>query len=252
MATRTAKKKRKTRAGASRKKKTTRVSRPGARTARAARAVAAPAVTSAPIPESALVNRLGAFAPFTYDLDDARYPYALPGVTLPLAPPNTNNCCTFVEALVVAAWADTQPGFTWNKQRHRQMMIIGNEDMFSPVTAVVEAGMARAVANADTPPACWTLIQGWRQQWRDGHTLLVIAHHPATDRVLTLESNSAFKLNGVGFRAIGNLTAVGGRPPPRWWDLPDLWTWAKVCSVYRFRRQAALNVVPGDWCKVTA
>lgn len=219
------------------------------------RAFSAPApavavVASVEIDESVLVNRLNDFEPFTYALHEARYPFPLPGVSLPLAPPQTNNCCTFVEGLVIGAWADAHPGFAWDKRRHRQMMIIGDDDMFSPVTALVEAGIAILVPNPDTAPECWTVIQGWREQWSDGHTLLIVAHHAATDRLLTLEANKAFKLNGVGFRSIGNLNAVGGRPPAQWWSLPELWTWQHFCSVYRFRRQARLNVMPGDWCKV--
>ncbi len=199
------------------------------------------------IPESALVNLLPQFEDFTYDLDEARYPYKLRGVNLPLAPPRFNNCCTFVEALVVRAWADVHNAFTWSPARHGQMMILSNDDYFSPVTAVIEAEMGIAVSDPDTPPHPWTLIQGWRYQWRNGHTFIVVDHHGPTDRVLTLESNSSYRLHGVGFRMIGNLRDFECRPPDAWWKREDLWTWERVRSTYRYRQQAWLKVKERSW-----
>ncbi len=199
------------------------------------------------IPESALLEQLDAFSEFSYDLDDARYPYPLKGVNVPQAPPKTNNCCTFVEALLAKAWADQAVNFDWSPRLHRQMMIMSSDDFFSPVTAAVESGMAVAVLDPDAPPHPWTIIQGWRHQWRSGHTFLIIDHHEETDRVLTLESNSGYKLNGVGFRAIGNLRDFGGAPPDQWWNIESLWTWKRVCSTYRFRQQASLKVKDRKW-----
>ncbi len=201
------------------------------------------------IRELALIDRLDDFKDFTYDLDEARYPYKLPGVVLPQAPPRYNNCCTFVEALLVRAWADEyKRRFRWSSHRHGQMMILSNDDFFSPVTAVVEAEMAIAVQDPDTPPHPWTLIQGWRRQWRGGHTFIIIDHHASTDRVLTLESNSSYNLNGVGFRVIGNLRDLEeDRPPANWWEIEDLWTWERVCSTYRYRQQALLKVKDRTW-----
>jgi hypothetical protein len=200
------------------------------------------------ISEAALIDRLVAFKNFIYDLDEARYPYKLPGVHLPQAPPSSNNCCTFVEALLVRAWADAyNRRFRWSSSRHGQMMIFSNDDFFSPVTAVVEEKMAVAVQDPDTPPHPWTLIQGWRRQWRSGHTFLIVDHHGPTDRVLTLESNSSYKLNGVGFRAIGNLRDLEVQPPANWWEIEDLWTWERLCSTYRYRQQASLKVKDHNW-----
>lgn len=200
------------------------------------------------ISEAALIDRLVAFKNFIYDLDEARYPYKLPGVHLPQEPPSSNNCCTFVEALLVRAWADAYSRrFRWSSIRHGQMMIFSNDDFFSPVTAVVEEKMAVAVQDPDTPPRPWTLIQGWRRQWRSGHTFLIVDHHGPTDRVLTLESNSSYKLNGVGFRAIGNLRDLEVQPPANWWEIEDLWTWERLCSTYRYRQQASLKVKDRNW-----
>src|SRR5690606_2009106 len=51
---------------------------------RAPRAVSA---TRFPVPESALTSLLPAFAEYRYDFSAGRYPWKLPGVSLPLAPP---------------------------------------------------------------------------------------------------------------------------------------------------------------------
>jgi hypothetical protein len=199
------------------------------------------------VDEQVLVNLLPGFESFTYTPDEAHYPFPLPGVNLPQSPPEQNNCCTFVEALLVKAWAESHADFTWDSHKHGQMMIFSNDDYFSPVTAVVESAMAIGVADADTPPHPWTLIQGWRKQWRGGHTFIIVDYHQPSDRVLTLESNSAYGLNGVGFRQIGNLRDVGGRPPQNWWDDAGLWTWEKIQATYQYRQQACLKVRNRQW-----
>jgi hypothetical protein len=202
------------------------------------------------VPEEALVSLLPEFADYIYDLDEARYPFQLPGAHVPQAPPKSNNCCTFVEALLVGAWAKVHPSFQWSSARHRQMMIMSSDDYYSPVTAVVESGMGIAVPDPDTPPHPWTVIQGWRLQWRKGHTFIIVDHHEPTDRVLTLESNSSYKLNGVGFRNIGNLRDTNGRPPNNWWEQSDLWTWQKIQATYQYRQQACLKVSHRSWSGV--
>lgn len=197
------------------------------------------------VDEAALVDLLPRFHPFTYDLDEARYPFELPGVHVPQAPPASNNCCTFVEALLVRAWADGHNEFNWTADRHAQMMIYSSDDYFSPVTAAVDAGMAVAT-DPEAAPHPWTLVQGWRHQWRGGHTFVVLDHDPATDRVLTLESNSAYRLDGPGFRMIGNLRDVQ-KPPDAWWERDDLWTWERFRATYRYRRTATLKVRDRSW-----
>jgi hypothetical protein len=199
------------------------------------------------IPESAIVANLPAFHKFEYDRDNARYPETLPGVQLPMTPPESNNCCTFVEALLVKSWADEVPDFQWSAARHHQMMIMSSDDYFSPVAALVESGMAIAETDPDSIPGPWTVIQGWRHQWRGGHTFIIVDHDPETDRVLTLESNSSYGLNGVGFRKIGNLNALGGEPPDQWWARPDLWTWQKISATYAYHSKARLKVKDLAW-----
>ncbi len=207
-----------------------------------------PAGDPSAIPEQALVARILDFRNFRYTKTGARYPFPIDGCGLPQAPPQKNNCCTFVEALVVRAWQDVHPNrFIWTSARHRQMMIIG-DDLFSPVHCLVDAGIASAFAdtpNASPPP--WSAVQGWRSSG-GGHTFLVVDHHAPSDRVLTLESNRGFGLDGVGFRKLGNLRDQADNAPPRaWWEAPSAPTWADICALYPERVWAALMVGGRSW-----
>ncbi|NOK32934.1 hypothetical protein HMI49_06945 [Corallococcus exercitus] len=200
------------------------------------------------VSEAVLVGLLKDFTDYHYDLDRAYYPWTLPGIRVPVAPPQRNNCCTFVEALTVKAFSDVHGAeFAWDARRHRQMMIASTEDYFSPVTAAIESGMALLPPSEDTPPHPWTLIQGWRRQWDSGHTFLVVDHHVESDKVLLLESNAYEGLDGVGFRNVGNLRnlgvdLLGDKPLGEWWRRSDVWTWRRVCSTYLSRKQAWLKV----------
>ena len=196
------------------------------------------------IEESTLVGLLERFREFEYSLDNARYPYQMPGFKAPQAPPLVNNCCTFVEGLIIKAWTSKHTEVVWNYTLHSQMMIISNDDFYSPVTALVDSGIGILI-DEDSPPPPWTVIQGWRHQWRGGHTFIILGHDPVTDRILTLESNSAYKLNGVGYRNIGNIKKFNS-PPNNWWNL-DLPTWEELKSVYRFRKLCALKVTERSW-----
>jgi len=198
------------------------------------------------VDEQVLIELLDEFHDFEYDLDEARYPYDLPGFRVPLAPPQVNNCCTFVEALLVKAWDSNFDDIEWNMERHKQMMIYSADDYFSPVTALVETGIAEAVGDEDQVPNPWTVIQGWRKQWTSGHTFIILGHHEKTDRVLTLESNSSYNLNGVGYRKIGNLKDFP-QPPNNWWENEQLWTWERIKAIYKVRKQCILKVKNRSW-----
>ncbi len=210
------------------------------------------------IDEEKLVSLVKDYDGFSYDLHDPAYPYDLPGVNLPIAPPKAkqNNCCTFAEGLIVKAWSDTFPNFEWNNHRHGQMMIFSADDYFSPITAALESGMGEKVKDVEEAPKPWTLIQGWKSRqsneipgskWSGGHTFIIVDHHPETDKVLTLESNKAFGLDGVGFRKIGMASAFNHKPPANWWALPGVWTWEQIKNSYKARAMATLKVKHRSW-----
>ena len=198
------------------------------------------------IEEAALTKLLPIFKLFTYDLNKPTYPFQLKGCNLPQSPPAQNNCCTFVEALVVKAWEDSINNFSWNTACHGQMMILSADDYFSPVTCLIEQKMALAVDDDDQAPRPWTVIQGWKKQWSGGHTFIIIDYDPVTDRVLTLESNAAYLLNGVGYRMIGSI-ADNPKPTKSWAQNESLWTWTRMKKVYNFRKQASLKVKNISW-----
>ncbi len=199
------------------------------------------------IEESELTSLVQAFDGFTYDLHNPTYPFNLKGINVPQTPPLQNNCCTFVEGLTVKAWMDSFPDFEWNNKRHGQMMIYSADDYFSPVTAAIESGMGKSVTDVEAAPDPWTLVQGWKTQWTGGHTFIIVDHHKESDKVLTLESNKAFGLNGVGFRKIGMAAAFNHRPPENWWELPGVWTWEQIKNSYKFRAMATLKVKNRSW-----
>ena len=202
------------------------------------------------IDEEKLVRLLPDFYRFSYTPTGARYPYPIDNVSLRQAPPYQNNCCTFVEALVAKAWEKDEnaaPLVPWSAELHRQMMIMSSDDFFSPITALLDSDIAVPVNNPDNVPAPWTIVQGWRKRWSGGHTMIIVSHHAETDKVLTLESNSAFKLNGVGFRGLGNIADFNGHPPQNWWEDDNVWTWERICHTYRYRRQCVLKVRHSGW-----
>lgn len=202
------------------------------------------------IPEGALVKLLDKFHPYHYTTRGARYPYPIEGVSLGQAPPYQNNCCTFVEAIVAGAWQAVHGSQAkWSARLHSLMMIL-TEDLFGPITAIADAGMGVELADPDAPPHPWTAIQGWTRGNRSGHTFLILDYDVESDRVLTLESNSAHKLDGVGFRNLGNLASQpGGRPPANWWTLDSMPTWEDLCANYVRRESAVLKVTDVGWAR---
>lgn len=196
--------------------------------------------------EPSLTSLITDYDGFRYNLQNAYYPYPLPGINIKVAPPNPpqNNCCTFVEGILVKTWADNFPDFTWNIHKHQQMMISsGDGDLFSPVTAVVESDMATPIDDVEAVPPPWTVIQGWNAGFTGGHTFLLVDHYAPTDGMLTLESNMAFKLDGVGFRGIGMASDFGNRPPDNWWEIAGVQTWENLKSRYPNRKMAKLKIV---------
>lgn len=172
-----------------------------------------------PMPERRLVNPLHQFDGWTYtprrdprDLASARfipqYPWDI-GVAIRLdtdhpVPATYDDCCSFVEAVLVRAAKDTPvPGFTWGDADHSRAMIRDAGQRFSSVEVLQDRGLADA-ADPGELPGPWTVFQVWGA--RGGHTLLVVDVHAETGRLLTLESNCAFGLNGPGFRRLGGVS----------------------------------------------
>ena len=188
--------------------------------------------------ERDLLDQLNLFRRYTYSLHDPRYPMPIPGAGVPQGPPLQTNCCTFVEGLLVGP-----SGADWDSRRHRQMMIIDHDDLFSPVTALVETGVARAL-DPDDNPAPWSVMQGWRRLGVTGHTLIIVRHDPETDKALVLEANNR-TFNGVGWRGLGHIGSVGCEIPGDWRER-IITTWAGLRLMYPHRALCALNLEDGE------
>jgi len=197
------------------------------------------------IPESQLIKNLAAYNNSTYSLKEPHYPFELKGVSLPLAPPSQNNCCTFVEGIVVKSKQDVDPTFAWNLSMHNDMMITSRDDLFSPVTQAISSGLAVEIDQDQPQP--WTIIQGWRAEFKGGHTFIIVHHDLKTDKVLTLESNKYYKINGVGYRGLGNSDQFNNKVPEDWTKSPSVFTWAKIKKTYPNYRIAALKVKDLSW-----
>ncbi len=200
------------------------------------------------VPEEAIVSLLPEFYGYTYVLHGPRYPYSIPyAPSLRLEPPAVNNCCTFVEGLLVKGWCNTiTSGFRWSERRHGQMMITSVDDYFSPVTAAVEARMAEAIDDPDAFPEPWTLVQAWRKRWSGGHTFIVLDSHLSSQRILTLESNEAFGMDGPGYREIGDLDTFP-HPGAEWFKSSAAWTWARFRETYPYMKLAKLAIDDVSW-----
>jgi len=185
------------------------------------------------IEESFLTDYLQRFRGYSYSLSEPRYTAPLPGVTVKIEPPKQNNCCVFVEDLIVHAFQAAGWAFSWNLTRHNQMMIVYWDDLWSPPRCLGEVDIALGMlepAETGPLPAPWTVCQGWGTS--SGHTFIVVASHAPTGKVLLLESNSAYGLNGPGFRGLGDLDPYLDSGPGRWWEDPDVPTWAAVHAKY--------------------
>jgi RHS repeat-associated protein len=202
------------------------------------------------VKESYLIDRIDNFKNFSYNRYDGWYPYELPDVSIQQAPPRQNNCSTMVEGLAIKAWKDARgDAFTWSLAKHNRMMITSTDDYFSPVTETVASGLGIEI-DADELPPPWTLVQGWKTQWTGGHNFFIVDVHPDTERILTLESNKAYEMDGPGFRMLGDIDNFKDFNPGKdWWKDAKLWTWDKFKETYAHRKMARLKVHDQKWVR---
>lgn len=184
------------------------------------------------IDESFLVARLQQFKGFTYSLKDPHFlDQPIEGSdAYKIVPPNQNNCCVFLEDLVLGAFRAAGVAVPWTKKSHKQAMIAYWDDLFSPVTAYVEAGLAVRLEDPKALPAPWTVCQGWGP--KSGHTFGIIDVHRPTRKVCTIESNSYYGMNGPGMRRLGDLDALLNGPPDCWWENDQVPTWEDLHASY--------------------
>ncbi len=204
-----------------------------------------------------------------------RYPYEVEGTDVKVAKgPDKKyiNCCTFIEALLVRCWLDTNKdkGFDWTLLDHGEMMIFEEEKYpNSSIDIVVKKRMAAKSITVQSPDSNatiqmphmqiqpWSIVQVWR--WNEnesgkfttrklsGHTFLVwkVEGERDDNKILTLESNythSLSKNRSVGYRGVGEIEVSNDLViEPKDWQV-KVWTWEKFKQTYPEITVAKLNV----------
>ena len=154
----------------------------------------------------------------TYDLTGGQTPVQPNGVRLSssVVGDETINCTQFTTFLVSQAfktrWTSDQWARWQNTGRQQPTKDVPN---YGPRVA-----LDWGVATTAPGPGAW-LIQYFTET--GGHSLIVLAHDPESDKILTLESNSYYGIDGVGWGGIGNLRDVPN--PGADWQSKTTQTW---------------------------
>lgn len=175
------------------------------------------------------------FKGVVYSGSESRYTGPIPGCSVKLMPPKQDNCCTFMEDLIVHAFELAKFPFVWNMDRHSEMMISDSNNLWSPPSAVLTAGLAVPVTSMAALPPPYSLCQGWNitSGRSKGHTFLVVESHRPTRKVLILESNAGGGFSGPGYRGLGGLDQyLDSGVPSNWYEDPQVPTWEQMHEQY--------------------
>ena len=148
----------------------------------------------------------------TYKLVGAETPVQPNGIRLSssVVGNDTINCTQFTTFIVSQAfktkWTSDQWARWQNTGMQRKTLDVPN---YGPRVALDWGIGTTAPGNGP-----W-LIQYFTQT--GGHSLIVLVHDEETDKILTLESNSHYDIDGAGWGGIGNLRDVPN-PGPDWKD----------------------------------
>ncbi len=182
-----------------------------------------------PIDFQAVADLLPQLTTQRYTLHGAQYPSNPPGIKLKNIGTETTNCTVTAWLL---GWAFAGVSFT---KAQWSLWMVSSADQGNVPTVpnwgprvAIEWGAA-TTAPGDGP----YLIQYFTET--GGHSLIVVAYDEETDKILTLESNSAYGLDGCGWGEIGNLRDVSNPGPD--WTKKVTQTWTS-----RFGSKVALHV----------
>ena len=154
----------------------------------------------------------------TYSLKEGQTPVQPNGVRLSsrAVGDKTINCTQFTTFLVSQAfktkWTSDQWARWQNTGYQKKTLDVPN---YGPRVAI-----DWGVATTAPGPGAW-LIQYLTET--GGHSLIVLAHDPESVKILTLESNSYYGIDGVGWGGIGNLRDVPN--PGADWQSKTTQTW---------------------------
>ena len=144
-----------------------------------------------------------------YKLSGAECPSNPPGITLKRIGYETNNCVLFTSWIISKAFT----GVKFTKNQWSQWMVSDSPPKILPVPGYGPKVCLDWDIATTSPGEGPYLIQYFTKT--GGHSMIVLQHDRKTDKILTLESNSSYKLDGVGWADIGNLRDFPN-PGPNW------------------------------------
>jgi len=160
----------------------------------------------------AIVDLFSQVSEQTYKLVGAQTPVQPNGIRLnsSVVGDETINCTQFTTFMVSQAfktkWTSDQWARWQNTGRQKKTLDVPN---YGPRVAL-DWGVATT-----SPGKGPLLIQYFTAT--GGHSLIVLVHDEKSDKILTLESNSYYGIDGVGWAGIGNLRDVPN-PGANWMD----------------------------------
>jgi len=192
-------------------------------------------------------NVLTQMIPQTYVLSGAQCPANPPGVSLKNIGSKTTNCVQFLAYTLSTAFNRWYPSIEFRGNQWSLWMCSGDNTGNPPIVpnwsprVMMEWGVG-----FDSPGDGPILVQYFSKS--GGHNLLVVDYCPETDKILTLEANSAYGLNGAGWAQIGNLRDVFN-PGPNWQDKVTQ-TWESRFGSMVAVHQCRLSITGvQDWLK---
>lgn len=181
--------------------------------------------------------------PQTYSLLDGQTPEKPKGIRLldRCIGNKTINCTQFTTWFCATAYGRTWTSDAWARwQNTGRQKKTGQIPDYGPRVC-----LDWGVGTTAPGPGPY-LVQYFTQ--RGGHSLIVVDHDLETDKILTLEANAAYDLNGVGWAEIGNLRDVP-HPGANWADKVKQ-TWASRIDSKKGVHVARLRVTENsvkDW-----
>jgi len=167
-----------------------------------------------------------------YQLSKAQCPSQPLGVSVKRIGEETTNCVLFSAWFLCHMFDRPFTSGQWS-----QWMVSSGEDNYHVPAYGPRVCIDWGVATTAPSKGPW-LVQYFTDS--GGHSMIVLCHDAETDKILTLESNSAFKLNGCGWGDIGNLRSVFN-PGPSWKDKVTQ-TWASRISSKRAVHVVSLDI----------
>lgn len=183
---------------------------------------------------------LGPAQAASYQLSGAQMPEFPPGVTfLPskYLGRETTNCTMFTSYILGNGF-----GIPFSLDQWNEWQVAKGADKtayrgYGPVVAS-EWGVGELMPKGSLPKDGVYLIQSFTT-WPKGHSWLVLDYDEATDKVLTLESNTrGFGLDGIGFAGLGPVRSTNAKD----WKTRSSVTWASRTKGYSEIYMAKLSI----------